>query len=383
MLEALEAAWRDASTPRLRVDAANRLIEQLLPVDIARAQLLAEQTIAEARAAEHIVGEAGALRHRAVCRLVQADLDGAEEDYHEALAQSRRVQAIEIEAACLLGLSTLARKATDYTQAMTLLLQARQLRRGQDDHRGEVAALNNLGALCVELGSYDQALAFLLEGLTIARANQLDEYEVFCLANISGIKRDAGDLTGAVADLDTCLALAERLGNRYVRPHLLAALCEAYLKQGRIEEALRVNEEALALASVGADRQVELSLLVHLGMICDELGMPEAAEAAFTRALERTERLGDLERRLETLCQTAAFYQRQERFAEACITFEEALQQATSAGARRHLPRILHGLAALDATQAESYREQELRIQAELTQQAEQSRTLALEALKS
>lgn len=381
MLEIREAAWREAKSPVERIDAANRLAQVLAQTDVGRCRELAEETYEAARALGYLPGEAGALRYRAICRLIQADLEGAEADYRTALALSREQGLREIEASCFLGLSTLQRKATNYAEAMALLLEARRLRQDEGDQQGEVAVLNNLGALCLELGSYDEALAFLLAGLKMARDNQLADYEIFCLANVAGIKREVGDLEGAAADLSFCLALAKTLGNNYIRPHLLAALCEVYLKGGRIEEALRVNEEALTLASGGEDRQVELSLLVHLGTICNELGMPEAAEAAFTRALERTERLGDLERRLETLCQAAVFYQSQERLPEARRTFHEVLEQANQTGARRHLPRVLRGLAAVEPEQAHHYQEQADAIEAVLKQQALKSRQLALEAL--
>ena len=171
------------------------------------------------------------------------------------------------------------------------------------------------------------------------------------------------------------------LGNHYVRPHLLASLCETYLKQGQIEEALRVNEEALSLASAGTDRQIELSLLVHLGNICDELGMPEAAEAAFQRALERTAKLGDQERRLETLCQAAAFYQKHGRRPEAISLYHEALKRVHSAGAKRHLVRVLQGLVALEPESAAQYQAQADGIASELKRQSLQGRQLALAAL--
>ena len=107
--------------------------------------------------------------------------------------------------------------------------------------------------------------------------------------------------------------------------------------------------------------------------------MPEAAEAAFTRALERTERLGDKERRLETLCQAAAFYQRHGR-PEALPTYQEALKCAKTSGARRHLVQILQGLASLEPEKAADYKAEADRVATELTQQAQKSRQLAVEA---
>ena len=379
-LEALEAILKSAQEPRAQVDAANTLAEYLVRADLVRCGLLVEETLVKARQLGYRLGEATALRQRAVCNLIQSDLAAADTDYQAALALSRQEGFGEIEASCLLGLSTLRRKVTDYPEAMSLLLEARRLRQQQGDVRGEVATLNNLGALCVELGSYDQATAFLLQGLKLSREHALPEYEIFCLSNFAGIKREAGELEGAIEDLQICLERALELENHYVRPHLLASLCETYLKQGQIEEALRVNEEALALASTGTDRQVELSLLVHLGIICDELGMPEAAEAAFTRALDRTKRLGDLERHLEALCQTAAFYQRQQRNAEARQAFQEARDQAQLAGARRHLARILRGLASLEPESLVHYESQAEAIEVELKEQALKSNQLAQEA---
>ena len=354
-LETLEAQLTEAIEPTTRVNALNRLAEHVIRLDLARSFALADSAYQEAKQAQYLSGEASALRNRAVCRLIQADLEGARKDYELALAKARVSQNRDVEAASLLGLSTLCRKATNYTEAMSLLRDAWRIRQEQGDVFGEIAVLNNLGSLCIELGNYEEALYFLTRGLRIARENNDVEYEVFCLANVAGIKRDSGAYDEALSDYRLALELAERVDNRYIRPHVLAAMCETYLKQGKVEDALRVNEEALLLANAGEDRQIELTLLIHLGNICDDLGMPEAAEAAFVRAMERTQRLGDLERRLEALCQAGAFYLRQERHQEARHCFTQVHQHADAVGARRHLARACRALGTLATTVEEQF----------------------------
>lgn len=380
LLETLEAHLVEAKTPRVRIDALNRLAEHLVRLDMGRSLVCAAQACIEAQRDHYLLGEAMAHRNRAVCRLVQADLEGAADDYHHALKVGRQIGARDVEAACLLGLSTLERKATHYAKAIDLLLQAGQLRREDKDVLGEIAVLNNLGALSIELGNYQEAMEFLTTGLELARGHQYPEYEIFCITNTAGIRRDSGDIEGALADYHTALELAQTLDNRYIRPHILAAMCETYLKQGQVEQALRVNEEALLLANAGEDRQIELTLLIHLGNICDELGMPEAAEAAFVRALERTQRLGDQERYLEALCQAGAFYQHQQRTEEARDCFTQVRSQANAVGARRHLARACRALSVLEGDAlvvAERLREA-VRIEELLQRQAEESRRVIL-----
>lgn len=375
-LEILEARLTEAREPLARVDALNCLAEHVLRLDLARSLDLAGVAYKEAQRAHYLLGEASALRNRAACRLIQADLEGARADYELALQKSRQGQDREVEAASLLGLSTLCRKATDYLGATTLLLDVWRIRQEQANPLGEVAVLNNLGALCSELGNYENAMYLLALGLGISREHRDVESEAFCLANIAGIKRDSGDDDAALVDYHFALGLAEQVDNRYIRPHILAALCETYLKQGKVEEALGVNEEALRLATAGEDRQVELTLLIHLGNICDALGMPEAAEAAFARALERTARLGDQERRLEALCQAGAFYLRQERHEQARDCFTQVHDRAGAVGARRHLARACRALAALattDQTRRELWNQAE-QLEAQLRKQAEEAK---------
>ena len=106
-----------------------------------------------------------------------------------------------------------------------------------------------------------------------------------------------------------------------------------------------------------------------------------ANEAAFQRALERTAKLGDQERRLETLCQAAAFYQKHGRRPEAINLYHEALKRVHSVGAKRHLVRVLQGLVALEPESAAQYQAQADEIAAELKRQSLQGRQLALTAL--
>lgn len=379
-LENLEAQLIGATTLPERVDALNCLAEYLVRSDMGRSLACAEEACTEARGGHYPRGEARGYRNRAVCRLIQADLEGAEEDYHHALRRSQEIQARDVEAACLLGLSTLQRKATRYTEAMKLLLEAGQLHREEKDILGEISVLNNLGALSIELGNYTEAMGFLIAGLKLAREHAYPEYEIFCITNTAGIRRNSGDIEGALTEYQQALELAQKLDNSYIRPHILAAMCEAYLKQGKVEQALRVNEEALLLAGAGEDRQVELTLLIHLGNICEELGMPEAAETAFVRVLERTEGLGDQERHLEALCHAGAFYQHQDRFDEARACFRQVRHQAAPVGAQRHLAWAYRALSELEGDVAianEHFREA-VRIEELLKSQAEESRRVAL-----
>lgn len=379
-LEALEVQLIDAATLMERVDVLNCLAEHLVRSDMRRSLDCAEQACTEARQGEYLLGEARGYRNRAVCRLIQADLERAEEDYRHALRLSQEIPARDVEAACLLGLSTLQRKATRYSEAIELLMEAGQLHREEKDILGEISVLNNLGALSIELGNYTEAMGFLTEGLALAREHAYPEYEIFCITNTAGIRRNSGDIDGALMEYQQALELALKLDNHYVRPHILAAMCEAYLKQGEVEQALRVNEEALLLASVGEDHQIELTLLIHLGNICDELGMPEAAEAAFIRVLERTEFLGDQERHLEALCQAGAYYQRQGRVDEARACFSQVRQQAALVKAQRHLARACRALSALerDVVVANEYSREAVRIEELLQSQAEESQRVAL-----
>jgi tetratricopeptide (TPR) repeat protein len=373
--ESLEARLAEVIAPGERARALNALAEYWRPRNMPRALELTEEAIAEAEVHQLDPEHGVAIRLRGLCRLIQSNFAAAEKDYEAALVISRRCGDRKTEAAAVVGLSTIARKGSRYLEATKLLLQGRQIRREINDLPGEISALNNLGALNLELGNFSAAMTFLEEGVCLARQSGDVSHELFCRSNAARIRKDAGELEEALTELESCLALAASLGNTYIRPHLLSMVCEILLQLGRIEEALRINEEGLAIAQQGDDHQVELSLLLNLGNICEELGMSEAAEAAISRALERTERLGDDERHREAQLQLAYLRLRQGALPEAKRYFNEIHRSGKLIGGRQLIAKSCRGLAEIadregDAVAAAAFREESKAIELEWKEQA-------------
>lgn len=150
----------------------------------------------------------------------------------------------------------------------------------EPEHPRIAELLNNLGAQYQILGRYSQAEDLLVQALDAwERHPALVEDRARTKANLAGIYR----ATGRYADAEKIyLDLLEHAGSRFGKDSenyaaLLAELAELYRRQGRLDQAQRAAEHALAKT----ERATEIlaPILRSRGQVADALALFQRAHA--------------------------------------------------------------------------------------------------------
>ncbi|MEJ7730867.1 MAG: adenylate/guanylate cyclase domain-containing protein [Polyangiaceae bacterium] len=194
---------------------ATRAFARLEAGDTSGARADCERGLALGARAEHAAGADLAVWQQAMARLhntlggirlyYDADLSGAEESYHRALA----------------------------------------LRRAAGDQQGELDALINLGAIAFERRDFTGAAARFGEGLAAARAARWVKYIAVCASNLGQAELAAGDPSAAVERLRQATDLARQAGLLEVLADGTRAMAEALLRKGSAQEALAVADKSI------------------------------------------------------------------------------------------------------------------------------------------
>lgn len=252
-------------------------------------------------------GEQAALR----VRLAEAtrhlgDLDGAVRLLLEAVHLATEAGRRDLEAIALVELAAVYRLA-DLAGAEPTARRALQAAEAADDPASVSRALAELAQLNLDAGRPDQALALLGRGAAPAAGRE--------------------------------------------RWQALAG--DAYLEQGRLEEALEAHRRALALARERGHRVNMARALVNLGRVQLAAGDLDAAETSFENALAIMDQTHDALGQARARANLAVLYARQGRHAEAIDLLRAVLDEQERAGDWQGISLSRRNLADLHLQAAE------------------------------
>jgi DNA-binding CsgD family transcriptional regulator/tetratricopeptide (TPR) repeat protein len=180
-----------------------------------------------------------------------------------------------------------------FAESLQLARQAIDLAQQLEDGRSiEGHARCNLGVDLARLGHLDEGVAELLEARRIAE-EQFDDVDDIArsLVNLLSVYDDAGRLSEAVAVGLESITVVDKLG--LLRRKGVWCRCEtshALLLLGRHDEALRLLDEAIALAPQGVDA---VYTDISYGQLMVRLGRFVPAREHLERARERSRDLID------------------------------------------------------------------------------------------
>ena len=159
-------------------------------------------------------------------------------------------------------------------------------------------ALSGAGLLASFQGDYRLGEAYLREALAIARDQGDEVAEAIALNSLGTNAYGAGDLNTAEAFAQESLALRRRIGDPIGIALALNALGGVYHFRGDLDSAREMFVESLAIkeAQPNINANGIAVSLTNLGLVERDAGRPEAAEAAFTEAIDIWERSGDRQR---------------------------------------------------------------------------------------
>ena len=245
-----------------------------------------------------------------------------------------------------------------------------------------VATLRAVWEAVMTQGPFDLAIDL---GARVDGLQQLDPtLRAAALTVIGRASVAAGRLEKACAALERALALVRSVNEPAREAEVLSRLANAERQRGRMDEARRHAEQALALSN--ALGQSDGVAFFELGVILRQTGAMREARATYERALAIDRELGDGDAQAKVLNSLAIVHAEQGRFDDARTHFESALALSRELGDRRQEGLVLGNLGSLNFEQGRlgpgrEQSEAALAIHRDTGERVEESQTLTNIAL--
>jgi predicted ATPase/class 3 adenylate cyclase len=248
-------------------------------------------------------------------------------------------------AAAYSNLGVVAFEMDDWRGADAAYRRALKLQESTGDAYGQATTHCNLADLYWRLGRLDEAQDHTQAGLRLAEELESDYLQALAHENLGVVYLRQG-VSGPVPreHLEISWRLLEKSDVQELRSEVQSLLAEAYLQEGRVNEAARAARLALEIAleqesplDQGVARRV-------LGQVYRARGDREKVEAEMQASLEALERAGS---RYETACTLKEL---------ATLRGEDETQQAEARAARERALAIFEELGAgLDMEEGQAW----------------------------
>ena len=193
---------------------------------------------------------------------------------HEAV---RSAQARQNQALCLWGLGRLTEARDEFARSLTDI--------GPEPYPHiYLASVTNTALLDYSLGNYDQSLLLYDRALSFAERTQAERDVAYCLYGIGVNYRSLGDPARAREFLERSLQIRTVALDGRGRMDTLRELAEVDAEEGRLEQAVGLDREALTLA---VDPLASESITVQLAAHTAAAGQLEAAKGLLDAVLRR------------------------------------------------------------------------------------------------
>jgi len=187
------------------------------------------------------------------------------------------------------GLACDAKFKLGLAQAVQDCEQAREYSARAKDAEGQVRAINFKANILTETRKPDDALKAYQEALALAQQNGLLLDEYGALTNIGLIlsdRKEQSDQHQAMVNFETARKGFEGLGQLGEVSNIYNILGAINLDQGKIDEARTDFQKSLDMAINGKDQKREAQARLNLGLILEQTGSLDGAEAQLVDALQ-------------------------------------------------------------------------------------------------
>jgi CHAT domain-containing protein len=274
----------------------------------------------------------------------------AEEDFHTALSASREQKQQFLEVTALGGLGNAAMLQEHFDAAIDWYNEALDLAKAIGMQSSVAKALGSMGWSRSELGDFEGALTLYQQGAEEARRSGLVADRIYWLIRVARTQIALRDYAAAEKNLTEVLSLARQQDDKRILTECLNHLSLVTLSTGRIELALKYNQEAIDVERAGLDQNgiPDTKMLTarisqtkrefgeaerlfqeliadskydqssrwqaqaHLASLYEDENQPEKAEQEFRRSLETIQgardSIQDEELRLSFLSSSISFY---------------------------------------------------------------------------
>jgi tetratricopeptide (TPR) repeat protein len=206
-----------------------------------------------------------------------------------------------------------------YEEAVKLGSTSLDLRRAGRTYRSAGLAYHDAGEL-------EKASRFAMRSVALLEVVR-DREALARYENGIGLAHMArGDFAEARRHFDRSLEICEQTGVESGRSSVVLSQCELAMREGDLDRAGKLGEEALELAERLEEGVSAAEAHVWLGRVADARGVAERVDREFTDAIASFEALGMHERLLQTHGAYAEILERRGDLNKAYVHMKEALQ---------------------------------------------------------
>ena len=212
------------------------------------------------------------LQSRGIVAVRRRQYGLAETFLTEALRMARQNADKDLEASDLLNLGFMALEAEHYSQSLDWFDASSQVARSINAATLLQADVGNIGWAYYQLGDYEVALNRTVEAEEQAEKLEAVSQTVLWLKHASLCRQQLGDLSGAEADYEQALKVAEATGNKRLISGIYWGLALVYLQQGKLDAAKVQGDHARGAADVSGDKLTQLDATLLQGLIAERQG---------------------------------------------------------------------------------------------------------------
>jgi tetratricopeptide (TPR) repeat protein len=197
---------------------------------------------------------------------------------------------------------------------------------------GYAAAVIELGRVQFNAGRFRDAIG-TMQGALASGGFAKDDEALGTIHSVLGVShRDSGDLAKASAHLKLSLEHRRKAGDRRGQSVTLTNLASVYEYEGRIDDALAAERQALAIAREMQDRARESFVLNNMGLTHTVAGDLDKALAAFRASMQIEMERGNHAELANRLDKIADIYRRKGQYDDALVYLEQAKAHLAQAG---------------------------------------------------
>lgn len=210
--------------------------------------------------------------------------DEAHRSFKDIVDLAWRLGARGTGGAALNRIARIHRQRGEHLRALDHLKCALLLFRAADDQRGVASTYDDLAQVHRMLGNLEPSFVAAKEALEIRTTIKDKRGQGVSLNTLGYIELDRGNFAAAQTHFDSALAIRESIGDHEGAVQTRIGLGKLAYHQGRVEDAIRYYKSALDGAREQDNQRFQSYLLNHLGEAYLADGKPEDAQAMLLEA---------------------------------------------------------------------------------------------------
>lgn len=331
-IEALEAQVAQASSTAERLVCANALALQLFYRDPNRSLLISQQTLAEARAADHLPAVAEAYRLIGMSQWQLSRYSQASEAAEAALDAFEKLNDTLGKANIFSLKGNICQRRSESAEALAMHRRSLELYESIGDHKGMANSCMCIGNALSALGEITESLQFHFRSLRLCEESP--QPHPLAIANsrlcIGNIYASLGDYAAALEYHLPGLAALESLGDKWGTAASLNNIGYIYDQLGDYDKALEHHTRSLSIRTELGEKLGEATSLHNLGSVWQHLNDLDQATACYERSLTLFREVGNVQDSTACLVNLGMIHFSLRRFTQADDALREALTLSAS-----------------------------------------------------